>query len=233
MTRAAVVAAALGAALTVVSITRTRGTADPGGGDSLGADVRKLRVATAPANLEYMRRVYERAIDWYKIAEGKAQLILTVNGAFVTVVFGLLSGNVAGLRNSLGSIGVLTWLFLTLGSLALGGSILAAALSLLSRHETHIRHDFAELAVDPRDETTYCPEALWYYGHLAKLHRRGIQRMVRGVDEATELDVLAYHVQGLAATVLRKHRLINAGWGLTGAALLALLGGAVSLVLSA
>src|SRR3954471_20402046 len=36
---------------------------------------------------EYVWRAYERAIDWYKIAESKAQIILTVNGVLVTLLF--------------------------------------------------------------------------------------------------------------------------------------------------
>jgi hypothetical protein len=71
-------------------------------------------------------------IDWYKVAESKAQLILTVNGAFVTITFGLLSGSVAELRRSVAVIGILTWFFLTLALVALCGSIVAAALSLVA-----------------------------------------------------------------------------------------------------
>jgi hypothetical protein len=44
--------------------------------------------------------MYDRVVDWYKVAETKAQLLLTVNGAFVTVAFGLLSGSAAELRRS-------------------------------------------------------------------------------------------------------------------------------------
>jgi hypothetical protein len=31
--------------------------------------------------------MYDRVIDWYKVAETKAQFLLTVNGAFVTIAF--------------------------------------------------------------------------------------------------------------------------------------------------
>jgi hypothetical protein len=47
---------------------------------------------------EYVRRAYDRAIDWYKVAENKAQLLLTVNGLLVTVFVGSLTGKTSGAR---------------------------------------------------------------------------------------------------------------------------------------
>jgi hypothetical protein len=175
--------------------------------------------------------MYDRVIDWYKVAESKAQLILTIDGAFVTITFGLLSGSVADLRRSFESAGVLTWLFLTLTLVAVCGSIAAAAASLLSQHDRHIRNDFAQLGVNPDDETTYRPECLWYFGHLASLRWRGVQNLLRDADEDFEVEVLTYNVHGLAKTVLRKHRLINAGWLLTSTALLSLIAAGAALLL--
>lgn len=194
-------------------------------------DIRNVRLSAVPANVEYARRMYDRSLDWYKVAESKAQLILTVNGAFVTVTFGLLSGSAAELRRSVAAVGVLTWLFLTLALAALCGSITVAAMSLLSRHHHHIRNDFAQLNIDPADEATYRPEALWYYGHLASLRWQGVQERLRDADEDFEVQVLTYNVHGLARTVLRKHRLINAGWLLTSASLIALIAAGAALLL--
>ncbi|WP_433382114.1 hypothetical protein ACQPZX_18335 [Actinoplanes sp. CA-142083] len=195
------------------------------------SDIRNVRLSAAPANLEYARRVYDRVIDWYKVAETKAQLILTVNGAFVTIAFGILTGSIADLRDSLDEWGALTWLFLTLTVVTISASIVCAALSLLSQHERHIRQDFKQLKIDPDREKTYRPEGAWYYGHIAKLRWEGVQSMLAGADEKFEVDVLTYHVHGLSQTVLRKHRLINAGWMLTAATLLSLVGAGASLLL--
>jgi hypothetical protein len=117
------------------------------------SDARNVRMSASPANVEYVRRMYDRIIDWYKVAEAKAQLLLTVNGAFVTVAFGLLSGSIAELRRSLDAAGALTWLFLMLAVVALSGSILAASATLLSQHGRHIREDFAQLGINPMTRT--------------------------------------------------------------------------------
>jgi len=195
-------------------------------------DVRNVRISASPANVEYARRVYDRVIDWYKVAESKAQLLLTVSGAFVTVAFGLLSGSIADLKRSLESAGALPWLFLTVAVVALCGSIAAAAATLLSQHGRHIRDDFAKLGIDPQDEATYRPEAMWYFGHIAQLQWQGVQSTLRDADDALEVKVLTYNVHGLAKTVLRKHRLINAGWLLTTVTLLSLIAAGVSLLVN-
>jgi hypothetical protein len=194
-------------------------------------DIRNVRLSAVPANVDYARRMYDRVMDWYKVAESKAQLILTVNGAFVTVVFGLISSSVDDLRRSFESVGAFTWLFLTLALASLCGAIVAAAASLLSRHGHHVRNDFAALGINPDDDTTYRPEVLWYFGHLASLQWEGVQSRLKDADEDFEVEVLTYNVHGLARTVLRKHRLINTGWLLTSASLLSLIAAGASLLL--
>ncbi len=147
-------------------------------------DVPEEGRSSAPPNVEYARRMYDRAIDWYKIAESKAQLILTVNGAFVTITFGLVSGSVPEHGRS--------------------------------------RSD---------DEATYRPEGLWYFGHLATLRWQWVVDKLRAADDHFELTTLTYNVHGLAKIVLRKHRLINAGWTLTSTALIALIAAGASVVI--
>jgi hypothetical protein len=184
----------------------------------------------SPPNLEYARRMYDRAIDWYKVAESKAQLILTVNGVFATITFGLLSGNVSELRRSRAAIGPETWVFLAAAFAALCCSIGLAAACLRSRHEENVRRDFEQLKVDPAKIDTYRPEALWYFGHLAKLDWEAVVEKLRGADYKFELIALTYNVHGLATVVLRKHRLINAGWTLTSVALVALIAAGASVL---
>jgi len=182
------------------------------------------------ASVEYARRMYDRVIDWYKVAESKAQLILTVNGVFVSIAFGLASAG-AGTGNRSPRPGAETWTFLTIGALALCASIACAAVCLQSRHQFNARNDFSELGVNPDDPETYRPEALWYFGHIAHLPWRFAVAKLRTADEEFELNALTYNVYGLAKVVLRKHRFINAGWALTALGLIALVAAAASFVI--
>jgi hypothetical protein len=172
--------------------------------------------------------MYDRVIDWYKVAESKAQHILTVNGVFVSVAFGLSAG--AGSARRSGSAGPETIAFLGIGALALCASITCAAICLQSRHQFNRKTDFAQLGVDPLDRSTFGPEALWYFGHIAELPRDDVVAKLRTADEKFEMAALTYNVHGLAVVVLRKHRYINAGWALTALGLVALVIAAMSFV---
>ncbi len=128
--------------------------------------------STAPADVvdaEYVRRAYERAIDWYKVAETKAQLLLTVNSVLVTVGFGIVLGRITEAHALAGTSGVETWVFLFLAIAAFIGAISSAAACLWSRHSRNAKQAFVYLGVDPADPASYCPEVLWYFGHLAFL----------------------------------------------------------------
>ncbi|TMR22645.1 hypothetical protein ETD86_10970 [Nonomuraea turkmeniaca] len=195
------------------------------------SDLPKVSPSLALPSVEYARRMYDRVIDWYKVAESKAQLILTVNGVFATITFGLLFGSISELRKSGIVIGPETWIFLVVALAALCCSIGFATACLQSRHSYNIRTDFAQLGIVPDRQETYRPEGLWYFGHLARLRWEWVFERLRTADEEFEITTLAYNVHGLAKVVLRKHRLINAGWILTSIALIALIAAGATLVI--
>jgi hypothetical protein len=62
-------------------------------------------------DIEYIRRVYESARGWFTTAETKAQLLLTVNGVFITFSLGSVFGKVDEARTSVRAFGPDTWLF--------------------------------------------------------------------------------------------------------------------------
>lgn len=175
--------------------------------------------------------MYDRVFDWYKIAESKAQLILTIDGIFATIVFGSLSGRISDLGHAHTVIGPETWSLLAITLTALCGSIACATACLQSRHNYNIHTDFKQLNIDPDDQATYRAEGLWYFGHLASLRWEWVAERLRTADEEFEITTLTYNVHGLAKVVLRKHRLINAGWTLTSIALIALITAGASLII--
>jgi hypothetical protein len=196
-----------------------------------GEVVIKLDVALQAARTEYARRVYDRGLDWYKVAETKAQLVLTVNGVFVTIGFGVVSAGRGGVGARAGDLGPETWAFLAVAMSALAGAVTAAAGCLLSRHRHNIKADFKRLRIDHKDLTSQSPypvEALWYFGHLGSLPFARTVASFEQITEADEFKILTFHVVGLSQVVLRKHRLVNAGWLLTSVTLLSLLAATTS-----
>jgi hypothetical protein len=188
------------------------------------------------ARLEYARRVYDRVLDWYKVAETKAQLMLTVNGVFVTIGFGIFSAKPDNADVPTQDLGPETWAFLAVAVAALAGAISTAAVCMLSRHRHSIKADFKRLDIDIRNgkrREPYPVESLWYFGHLGSLPFRRAVNSFDQIDEDDEFKILTFHVVGLSRVVLRKHRLINAGWLLTSIALLSLLAAITSYVIRA
>ena len=181
--------------------------------------------------VEYARRVYASTLDWYKVADTKAQLLLTVNGAFVAIVSGALLGQVADVRAFGDAFGVETWAFFLLAVVALAGAITCAARCLWSRLGRIAKDRFVQLGVRPEDPASYRPEVLWFFGHLAQLPTGPAAEMLRRADRSFELDALTYDVMFLSRNVLRKHQWVNAGWTLTALALLALIAGGASFVM--
>jgi Family of unknown function (DUF5706) len=164
-----------------------------------------------PANLEYLRLMYASTRDWYTAAETKAQLLLAVNGVFVTLLFGLLFGNADGVHAGSRTFGLDTWIFAGVSVLALLVAVSCAVLSLWSLHGRAGR-DFARLRIDPAAPDSYRPEVLWYFGHLARLPRDAAEAKLRESNRQDETEALIYHVIDLSRKVLRKHRWVNAGW---------------------
>ncbi len=86
----AVVSAAAAATSTLIAlhrrIQRSRQTAG-------AVPVAQARAEEEKATVEYLRHMYAMTRAWYTAAETKAQLLLAVNGLFVTILFGILFGN--------------------------------------------------------------------------------------------------------------------------------------------
>jgi hypothetical protein len=124
-------------------------SADPHGGKPHTSDAAMAQPPSDTTEIaaEYIRRVYASTREWYAVAETKAQLLLTVNGAFVTILFGTLFGK---LGNAHARFGPETWAFLGITVAALVSALVCAAGCLWSFHG-HAKEEFAHLGVNPDD----------------------------------------------------------------------------------
>lgn len=187
--------------------------------------------AAPEPDVEYVRRAYDRAIDWYKVAESKAQLLLTVNGLLVTVYFAVLTGKAGSADRAARLVGTEARIFAMVSAAAVIGATGCAAGALWSRHTGNIKEAFPRLDVEPGDPASYCPEVLWYFGHIARLDADAAARMIGGADRRFEVTALSYNLVNLSHVVLRKHQFVNLGWALTATAIVSLvLAGAALLI---
>src|SRR4051812_9109866 len=89
--------------------------------------------AGTEAGLEYARRLYDRIIAWYESAERKAQLILTLDGVFLSFLTASVLTKPGDLHLIVDRFGAETWALFGLMCVALFLSIASAVGCLVSR----------------------------------------------------------------------------------------------------
>ncbi len=184
--------------------------------------------------LAYSREVYTLTMDWYRVADSKGQLLLTLNGVYITVLSSIAIASSQDLLKRGDSLPLVTWLLLAGTAVATAVSVLSAIACLHSRLSNarldSLRDSFTE--VNAQGSVHYRPAATYWFGTIARLDRSVGLAMLRQVDEAFELSALTEEVFLLAPNVLVKHRWANRGWASAGASLLFLLAAAVSAVVA-
>ena len=86
-----------------------------------------------PGALAYSRWVYASTLDWYKVADSKGQLLLTLNGIYVTVLSSVVIAYSQHLVTRHASLPAPTWFLLVAAAAAAAISILSAIACLYSR----------------------------------------------------------------------------------------------------
>jgi hypothetical protein len=172
-------------------------------------------------------------MSWYESAERKAQLILTLDGIFVSFLTASLLSKPGDVRPIFERFGVETWFFFSsmLASLVL--SILSAVLCLVSRLYSRRRlgAEYRRHNVNLREPATYKPEIMWFFQHVAGLRPEAVGRRLAEADEEFEREALATQIVPLARNVVAKHRLANLGFMFAGVVLVSFLGTGVSYVI--
>jgi hypothetical protein len=186
------------------------------------------------AGLEYLRRVYADVLGWYKVADNKGQLLLTVNGLFVSVLTGTVLGSASDAGERTQQFSPLTWVLAAVAGAAIMGSIAAAAMCLRSRlHNAHVDWLIRQAGVDPADPSSYKPATAWWFGTIARLDSEGMEQQLLRAGPQMEVSALASQVVLLSQNVLSKHQWANRGWLLAALALISLLSATASYLASA
>jgi hypothetical protein len=164
------------------------------------------------ARLDYLRRAYESTREWYSSAETKAQLLLTINGLFITVLFSSVLGKADDARKTIAVFGSETWVFLGLALAAIIAAVCSATLTMWSRHGSSSSDELGLLGVQADDPDSYVPEVLWYFGHIARLDPSHVKDKLLNSDAQFEAIAISNSLIKLSHRVLRKHNCVNAGW---------------------
>jgi len=163
------------------------------------------------ANVEYVRRLYENVLDWYKSAENKAQIIVTLDGIFVTFVTTSMfdSKNIGVAQLPLITLG-----FLGLMIVSLAISLYHAISCLWSRTYTpdELAEALRQAGVNISDYQTYKPSTSWFFQMINALDREQFEKRVHHLEQGFEVDALASQIYLLSANVSKKHTHVNFGF---------------------
>lgn len=174
--------------------------------------------STENPGLTFSRNIYERALDWYKSAESKAQIVLTLNGVFIS----FLGGNIFlhdETKDSLADLGIGTFVVIGLMLVGLVSSIVFALICLKSR--------FGKTKIEQLTERDakgniikYDHSIIFFFDHLRQLKPDIVAKQVNGLKEKDEIEILSRSVVILSQNVKEKHRSVNMSFMMFGFSLI-------------
>lgn len=167
--------------------------------------------------LEYARKLFDVAMNWYKSAEIKAQIILTLNGGFLALLGSdLFFGK--ELNASVNFTPIMQLLFaIFLASLA--ASILFALLCVKSRF-SKLDVEANTLRDDKGRKTGYKPEITYFFDYLRQLDPNLLYQQLRQFTKEDETRLMIDQAIGLSKNVKTKHRFVNYSFLFFGASLI-------------
>ena len=182
---------------------------------------------------DHLHRVFTQVLDWYKSADAKAQVILTLDGAFITFLCSAVFGRPDEVRLIIGAFKPDTWLLLGLMCLTLTGSIVAAICCLWSRiySEHELVDAFTHAHTDPNVAASYAPEVMSFFQHVSRLKPEALAERLGTADADFDRLALSHEVVNLARNVARKHAWVNRAFVLAALSVCLFLGAAATYIL--
>jgi hypothetical protein len=179
-----------------------------------------------PPALEYSRLLYANVLEWYKTADIKAQVILSVNGLFLGVTTSTLFAKRTDLREVLITLPASSWyLFLAMAvCIAISIALAIAALSSQLNLPTPDRVAYTE----QNGQKVCDPQVMWFFQAIAKLDRESFRLCLHSVDDNFQVDILASQIHKLAQNVRWKHVMVNCAFILFGLGLVLFIGSAAA-----
>lgn len=181
--------------------------------------------------LEYARRLHASVLDWYRSAESKAQVLLSLDGIFASFVVSSMLMRETEAREVFGSFGWETWALFGAMLAALAASIVSCLLCVVSRTlpAAELTRRYGA-SLEPSSAAAYPPEVLWFFQTVARLDERRYGDQTPAVSKDVEARALANQNVLLSRRVVRKHEWVNRGFLCTAATLLLFLAAGVSYV---
>lgn len=176
------------------------------------------------ASLDYSRRLYSTVVDWYKTAETKAQVLLSLDGIIVSLLLGSLFREQQAVRGITGYFGLETWIAVASATVCMACSIVSALMCLISRMmpRAEVRRRYADVLANP-DRGQYPPEMMWFFQTISELDETRYAEEALHVTGDIENRAIISQNFVLAGKVVKKHIWINRGFAFAALSLVSLL----------
>jgi hypothetical protein len=183
------------------------------------------------AAVNYAQNLFATTIDWYKSADLKAQIILTLDGALIAFLTSSLFKTPSEVSQLTQHLTGRTWFLLMAMCVCLFGSIVSALMCLWSRIFLGGKGDSVlELEKKQINESgkPYSPNVMLFFRTISWLDHDRFQEQLVSTDAAFHIRALASQSYLLSRRVYVKHMLVNAGFVLSGASFLLFLASGMS-----
>lgn len=161
----------------------------------------------------YARRLYDSTRDWYASADSKAQVVLAIDGTFLTFLTTAIFAKRPDLNALIDVFSIWTWCLLSLMVLSVVTSVVSAIYCLWSRTYSQAElRKIVDLAQHDEGNSGYAPRLMWFFQFVAELESKRFCEALTKVNDIYEIEVMAYQIQTLAGNVRKKHRAVNLGF---------------------
>jgi hypothetical protein len=177
--------------------------------------------------LEYLRRQYLNVMEWYKSADSKAQILLGVNGALVSLIGITFFAVPNQLVERFSVMSLWTVILLSAAGFCITGSIICGVRAIYANlSNARISRIHSDINLNPDDSSTYGPEGMWWFGFIGQIvasararpavyakRKLAIKKfLLENADAQFESEALASQITVLAENTLMKFRWVNRGW---------------------
>lgn len=185
---------------------------------------------TMVGGLAFAQRLYGNLGEWYKDVHGRAQLVLSLDGAFVTLLAGSIIGNRDEIESATDVFAWETWVLLGLMALSFAISLFYAIRTLTPRNLFKRRIDSAYLDLRGDETEPPPPEVMWWSQFIWRVGWDWFRTRVKTMTDAEERDALSSQIFALSEHLNDKYRFLHRAYIGAGLAVVFLLAASASFV---
>jgi hypothetical protein len=181
---------------------------------------------------DYVCRLFDDVKDWYKNADFKAQILLTLDGVFLAFLMSMMTMKKEDLDKIVAQFNFYTWGFLALTAACLTLTIILAIRCLWARilSQKVIDRNLAQLERESMDRKIYLSKKMWYFQYISQYETEEFQEDLLEVDKELKIRAMGSQIRWTSKEAVKKYRSINYAFLFAGLSLIFFLATGVSYI---